>query len=75
VEHGLVLELHRKQGWGYIRGNDGKELYFDRRSLQGIELTSLSIGQAVEFRVQFGPERLRAIEVRPSAEGRGQFVL
>jgi cold shock CspA family protein len=75
LEHGLVVELHRKQGWGQIRGDDGKELYFDRRCLQGIELTSLSVGQAVEFRVQFGPERLRAVEIRPSTESRGQFVV
>ncbi len=75
MQHGLVRELYRNQGWGYILGDDGKELYFDRRSLQGVELSSLSVGQPVEYKIQFGPERLRAIEIRPATESRGQWVL
>lgn len=62
---GSITGLLRKQGCGFILGEDGCEIYFDRSTLNGTEFVELSVGQWVEFDLQYGFERLRATNVRP----------
>jgi cold shock CspA family protein len=62
---GSITGLLRKQGCGFILGEDGCEIYFDRSTLNGTEFVALSVGQWVEFDLQYGFKRLRAKNVRP----------
>ena len=62
---GSITGLLRKQGGGFVLGEDGCEIYFDRSALNGTEFAALSVGQWVEFELQYGFERLRAANIRP----------
>jgi cold shock CspA family protein len=62
---GSITKLLRKRRCGFVLGEDGCEAYFDESALDGTGSTSLSVGQWVEYELQFGFERLRAINVRP----------
>lgn len=62
---GSVTRLVKDMAYGFILGEDGCEVYFDRNSTNGVELASLSVGEWVEFSVASGSERPRAVNVRP----------
>jgi cold shock CspA family protein len=62
---GSITRLLRNQGCGFILGEDGCEVYFDRSALYGFEIAGLSIGQWVQYELQYGFERLRGTNIRP----------
>jgi len=66
---GSVTRLLRKQGGGFILGEDGCELYFDRSGLNGLDIAGLSVGKWVECEIQYGFERLRAVNVKAVGGG------
>lgn len=69
---GSITRLLRKQGSGFILDQDGCELYFDRSGLNGLEFSSLSVGQWVEYQIQFGFERLRAVNIQSIRDKTGE---
>jgi CspA family cold shock protein len=67
---GRIKKMVRDRGFGFIRGEDGKEVFFHRSGLNGADYDSLSEGDAVEYVVQEGPRGARAEHVRAvGAEG------
>ena len=66
---GRIKKMVRDRGFGFIRGDDGKELFFHRSGLNASEYDLLSEGGAVEYVVQEGPRGARAENVRPVGEG------
>ena len=54
----------RDRGFGFIRGDDGKEVFFHRSGLNGADYDSLAEGDAVEYVIQEGPRGARAEHVR-----------
>ena len=54
----------RDRGFGFIRGDDGKEVFFHRSGLAAGEYDGMSEGDAVEYVVQEGPRGPRAENVR-----------
>lgn len=70
---GSITGLPGKQACGFILGQDGCEVYFDSSALKGVEIAALSLGQWVEFELEYGSERLRAVSIRALPEaGRGE---
>ena len=66
---GKVKKLVPDRGFGFVRGEDGKEVFFHRSGLGANEYDALSEGDVVEYVVQEGPRGPRAENVRPvSAE-------
>lgn len=65
---GTVKRLIRDRGFGFIRSEEGREIFFHRSSLQGIEFDSIKEGQTVEFEMENGPKGPRAVSVRSSAQ-------
>ena len=61
---GSITRLLRKQGCGFILGEDGCEVYFDRSALNGSDIAGISVGQWVEYELQYGFERLRGTNIR-----------
>jgi len=49
---GSVTELMKKRGYGRILGEDGCLLYFDEKSLDGVGIRALSVGDWVEYQEQ-----------------------
>jgi CspA family cold shock protein len=58
----------RDRGFGFIRGDDGKEVFFHRSGLNAAEYDILSEGDFVEYVVQEGPRGARAENVRGVAQ-------
>ncbi len=61
---GRVKKLVPERGFGFVRGDDGKEVFFHRSGLGPNEYDSLSEGELVEYVVQEGPRGPRAENVR-----------
>jgi len=61
---GTVKRVIRDRGFGFIRSTEGKEIFFHRSSLQGLNFDTLKEGQNVEFEVENGPKGPRAVMVR-----------
>ncbi|CAG1007829.1 Cold shock-like protein CspJ [Myxococcaceae bacterium] len=65
---GRVKKMVRERGFGFIRGEDGKEVFFHRSGLNGGEYDTLSEGDVVEYVVQEGPRGPRAEGVRAATD-------
>lgn len=46
---GVVKRLFQEDGYGFIQGLDGNELYFSSSNMSNIEFEQLEIGDKVEF--------------------------
>jgi CspA family cold shock protein len=64
---GRIKKMVRDRGFGFIRGDDGKEVFFHRSGLNGADYDALSEGDAVEYVIQEGPRGARAEHVRAVA--------
>ena len=62
---GTIRRLIADRGFGFIRTAEGKDLFFHRNELQGVDYSSLREGQEVEFEVGKGQDgRPQAVRVR-----------
>jgi CspA family cold shock protein len=61
---GRVKKLVPDRGFGFVRGDDGKEVFFHRSGLGANDYDALSEGDVVEYVVQEGPRGPRAENVR-----------
>jgi CspA family cold shock protein len=64
---GRIKKMVRDRGFGFIRGDDGKEVFFHRSGLGGADYDALSEGDIVEYHVQESPRGPRAENVRAAA--------
>jgi CspA family cold shock protein len=69
MARGTVAKVVRDRGFGFIRGNDGKDVFFHRSGLVGLNFDDLEQGQVVDFEVEQGPKGSRAANVREAAGG------
>lgn len=61
---GKIKKMVRDRGFGFIRGDDGKEVFFHRSGLNPGEYDGLNEGDYVEYIVQEGPRGARAEHVK-----------
>jgi len=62
---GTIRRLITDRGFGFILTAEGKDLFFHRNQLQGVDYSSLREGQQVEFEVgQDRNGRPQAVSVR-----------
>ena len=61
---GRIKKMVRDRGFGFVRGDDGKEVFFHRSGLGATDYDALSEGDIVEYVVQEGPRGARAENVR-----------
>jgi len=66
---GKIKKLVRERGFGFVRGDDGREVFFHRSGLGPSDYDSLNEGDVVEYVVQEGPRGARAENVRAIGEG------
>src|SRR2546428_13743653 len=67
MARGTIAKVVRDRGFGFIRGNDGKEVFFHRSGLIGMNFDDLEQGTVADFEVEKGPKGLRAATVRSAA--------
>lgn len=68
---GKIKKMVRDRGFGFIRGDDGKEVFFHRSGLNASEYDGLNEGDTVEYVVQEGPRGARAENVRGATAAEG----
>ncbi|HET9176795.1 MAG TPA: cold shock domain-containing protein [Terriglobia bacterium] len=61
---GTIKRVVRDRGFGFIRSAEGREVFFHRSSLQGLNFDTLKEGDTVEFEIEDGPKGPRAASVR-----------
>ncbi len=62
---GTIRRLITDKGFGFIKTEDEKDLFFHRSNLEGVEYSSLREGQEVEYEVGQGRDgRSEAVKVR-----------
>jgi CspA family cold shock protein len=62
---GTIRRLITGRGFGFIQTAEGKDLFFHRSQLEGVDYSSLREGQEVEFEVGQGRNsRPEAVKVR-----------
>ncbi len=61
---GRIKKMVRDRGFGFIRGDDGKEVFFHRSGMNGTDYDNISEGDTVEYVIQEGPRGARAEHVR-----------
>jgi CspA family cold shock protein len=59
-----IAKLVRDRGFGFIRGNDGKDVFFHRSGLANLNFDELEQGTPVDFEVENSPKGPRANRVR-----------
>jgi cold shock protein len=65
VTTGTVKKVVADRGFGFITGEDGKDYFFHRDSLQSpLDFDRLFGGEAVAFDIQANPKGPRAANVR-----------
>ena len=67
MARGTIAKLLRDRGFGFIRGSDGRDLFFHRTGLVDVKFDDLEQGTVVEFDVEQGPKGLRAGNIRVAA--------
>lgn len=67
-QKGKIKKMVRERGFGFIRGDDGKEVFFHRSGLNGSDYDLLSENDTVEYQVSEGARGPRAENVRSVSE-------
>lgn len=65
---GKIKKLNRERGFGFISNTEGKDFFFHRSQVSGIDFDSLNENQTVEFDVENSPKGPRAVNVKLAAE-------
>jgi CspA family cold shock protein len=64
------------RGFGFIKTEEGKELFFHSNEIEGVEFSSLKAGQKVEFEIgQDKKGRTQAVKVRLLQEYKDEQIL
>jgi len=61
---GEIKKLIRERGFGFISAEEGREIFFHRSALEGVDFDALEEGNNVEFNVEKGPKGPRAANIR-----------
>ena len=61
--HGEIVELEGALGWGHLRADDGREVYFQRDSLVKGEWDALTLGDRLRFRERDGEKGAYATDI------------
>lgn len=67
---GEILELNREEGYGRIRGADGRDVYFHRNSVVDAEFDQLETGTQVRFDEEAGEKGPQASTVHVAGKHR-----
>jgi len=68
MQRGTVVRLIRDRGFGFLRLEDGSEVFFHHSSMNPGEFDALQEGQELEFSIEQDPRGRgsRAANVRPA---------
>jgi ribosomal subunit interface protein len=65
---GTIARLFTDRGYGFIRTDEGEEIYFHRHALHELDFDSLPLGLPVELEIESGEQGPQASRVFPVGE-------
>ena len=65
---GTIARLYTDRGYGFIRTDDGEEVYFHQNALHELNFASLPLGLPVELDIEPGEQGPQASRVFPVGE-------
>jgi len=63
MPEGVVKWFNEKKGYGFIKKDDGQDIFVHYSAISGSGFKSLQEGESVEFEVVQGPKGLQAANV------------
>jgi cold shock CspA family protein len=70
VAKGIIRRLLEHRGFGFIQGEDGRNVFFHRSEVLHVPFQALQEGQAVEFTVEETAQGPKARRVRVTVTAR-----
>ena len=61
---GIIKTLSKKRGFGFIRNENGEDVFFHLSNLDSIKFRNLHEGDSVEFTLDKGQKCLRATDIK-----------
>ena len=61
---GKVKKFNNEKGYGFIKTDDGKDLFFHYSELQMDGFKTINAGQSVEFEIVETEKGLRAVNIK-----------
>jgi cold shock CspA family protein len=68
--HGVVSKIDRKKGFGFIRSDNGRQIYFHKNSVLSDGFDRLRVGSEVHFAEEAGEQGPQASSVRGFGVGK-----
>ena len=65
---GIIRQLVRERGFGFIANNGGRDIFFHHSQLQGVDFRLLREGQSVNYKIGLRAKGFQAIDVKPSGK-------
>jgi len=65
---GVIKEIVRDKGYGFIEAVDGRMVFFHQRWLKKLRFRNLNIGDEMAFLINDGPRGLRAFNLRLASD-------
>jgi cold shock protein len=65
MQTGTVKWFNDAKGFGFLKSDDGKDVFVHHTSITAAGHRTLTEGQAVQFEVENGPKGLKAVNVKP----------
>lgn len=66
---GVIRRLVKDRGFGFIKVDDGQELFFHRSELRDTTFELLKEGESVEFEKGEGPKGPKAVNIKLVKKG------
>ncbi len=66
---GIIRRLVKDRGFGFIKSDDGQDLFFHRSELRGVPFDFLKEGESVEFEKGEGSKGPKAANIKLIKEG------
>lgn len=60
MTEGIIVEIVRSHGYGFIIDDDGQKVFFHQRWLKSVKFRELQVGQKVAFKLIASHRGLRA---------------
>lgn len=65
MEKGTVAKLISERGFGFLKAEDGSEVFFHRTGLDSsLDFDRLQVGDPVEFQLEKNPKGPRAVRIK-----------